>query len=50
MTSFYEPWDEARGAEIIAEHDKLHRTFMTTAIAPHSGETRGVKPLICPTG
>ena len=23
MTSAYEPWDEARGAEIIAEHDKL---------------------------
>ena len=23
MTSVYEPWDEARGAEIIAEHSKL---------------------------
>ena len=23
MTSAYQPWDEARGAEIIAEHDKL---------------------------
>ena len=23
MTSAYEPWNEARGAEIIAEHDKL---------------------------
>lgn len=23
MTSVYEPWDEARGAEIIAEHGKL---------------------------
>src|SRR3981081_2106243 len=23
MTQVYEPWDEARGAEIIAEHDKL---------------------------
>ena len=23
MTSVYEPWDVARGAEIIAEHDKL---------------------------
>ncbi len=23
MTSAYEPWDAARGAEIIAEHDKL---------------------------
>jgi len=23
MTPVYEPWDEARGAEIIAEHDKL---------------------------
>ena len=23
MTSVYEPWNEARGAEIIAEHDKL---------------------------
>ena len=23
MTSAYEPWDETRGAEIIAEHDKL---------------------------
>ena len=22
MTSAYEPWNEARGAEIIAEHDK----------------------------
>ena len=23
MTSAYEPWNEARGAEIIAEHDHL---------------------------
>jgi len=23
MMSTYEPWNEARGAEIIAEHDKL---------------------------
>jgi formate dehydrogenase subunit gamma len=23
MTPVYEPWNEARGAEIIAEHDKL---------------------------
>src|SRR6202171_6513517 len=23
MTQVYEPWDETRGAEIIAEHDKL---------------------------
>ena len=23
MTSAYEPWNEARGAEIIAEHDYL---------------------------
>ena len=23
MTSAYEPWDETRGAEIIAEHDRL---------------------------
>ena len=23
MTSVYEPWDETRGAEIIAQHDKL---------------------------
>ena len=49
MTSVYEPWDEARGAEIIAEHDKLDRTFVTISIAPHCRETRGVKPLICPT-
>jgi len=35
MTSVYEPWNEARGAEIIAEHDKLHRTFVTIATAPH---------------
>src|SRR3979409_1628106 len=30
MTQVYEPWDEARGAEIIAEHDKLE------------GATRGI--------
>ena len=27
-----------------------HRTFVTIAIAPLSGETRGIMPLICPTG
>jgi hypothetical protein len=26
-----------------------HRTFVTIALAPHSGETGEVKPLICPT-
>jgi hypothetical protein len=26
-----------------------HRTFVTMANAPHSGETRGIRSLICPT-
>src|ERR1700704_93613 len=42
MTSVYEPWDEARGAEIIAEHDKVEGP--TLVIRPAPQEPLGSAP------
>ena len=38
-----------RSSVVALASTASHRTFVTITIAPHLDETRGVKPLICPT-
>ena len=42
--------DRPRSSVAALASTASHRAFVTMANAPQSGETRGVKSLICPTG